>query len=392
MDGLIELGRRSVKDMEKSNHFQPSPRTCSIIEVWPNAGQATSMTRIDANESQLRRELQHQGERESGPLFKLVCIWRDEDETLHSSQPIFLLTFDQLGLSPASLYLISRNCYGLHVFDDEDLRRTFFVGTVMYALVWTHDSHTSCTRALLLLRTGCGLSEGDAILDELVSILELYESHVGNQHYLQYVVGLHISRFVDESIQVELEFIRNMESRTGYGSWTSGRPSLPQPDVRKLAEWSAKIGASVVNLANQVRHADISRSLVSFIQGDVQRGQPSRHSSSRPSDLSALLPTLEKQIASQLSYISYLQERAKSLSTVVRWPPTAKLTPRAELTECLDFCPSGPRGCPRRPLHCGQVRTGQLVHENHCRYDHGLPARHLLRCLVCHSFARLGAV
>lgn len=318
MDGLVELGRRSLREIKKHNHFRPSRSGCSIIETRPDQpGQPSSISRIDITESQLRAELEGQSDQGTRRLFELVCIWRDEDEVLHSSQGTFLLVFDYLGLSPAAMYLVSRNCYGFHVLPGLDSRRTFFVGTIMYALVWTYDVETSRTRALLLLRTGCGLTEGADILDELISILDVYKSHLRDPYYLHYIIGLQVSRFVDKSIQVELDFVRKMESSTGYGSWTSGQPSRPQPDVRKLTEWSADIGSSVVNLANQVRHADVPRSLASFIQDDLRSGQFGPRDHTVDPDISVLLPIMDRQAASQLSYIAYLQERAKSLSSVV---------------------------------------------------------------------------
>ena len=294
--------------------FAPTRDLCSIIEA---IGEPPALTHTTMSGAQVVRRLQRDqpdGRLAEPDRFRLVSIWREEDEIICLSAGNFLTIFEQLHLAPASLYLVHRNCYGLHHFETPQSGRTFFIGTIMYALIWSHGGHHSSTNALLLLRTGCGLKSGSEVLDELVSILRTYISQSHTPHYLFFVASLQISRFVDQNIQLQLRDIRTLEGRTGHGAWTTGNHR--QDTVKDFTRYSKAAGGSVVILANQVRHADIAQSLVSFVR-DEYTSDSRRIRSTTSFNIQSELTTIERLITSQRAYIAYLQERAKVLSTVV---------------------------------------------------------------------------
>jgi hypothetical protein len=225
--------------------------------------------------------------------------------------------------------MIRSNSYGFHRFpvnksSTEDSTYSFFLGTVLYGLIWSFDPKTMATRAILMPRRSNGLKNGEAAFRDFSVILQLYQNHIDSPCLPAFVACIHIIQFVDEYIAVELHDIHKMEINTGHGPWSNPLVSTAGLEPTQLTDWSGQVGSWLVNLANQLRHEEIAASLITFIlerekhvwTQDIPASYLVRHDASMETFIS-VAPMLQNQIANGKSYVNYLQERARSQSSVV---------------------------------------------------------------------------
>jgi len=327
MEGLRQLARSSFIGQT----FSPPDSDFELINIVTFPSSPTSNTLLRMERDELERAIDNSNPSGGGAdaTLQLVNVRRQDNETLLCSPNMFLHIFKIFGLEPYILYMIRSNCYGFHQFPAnkssvEDSSYSFFLGTVLYSLIWSFNPKTRATRAILMPRRSNGLKNGEAAFRDFRVILQTYQDHIRSPCLPAFVACIHIIHFVDEYIAVELQDIRQMEINTGHGPWNNPLVSKAGFEPTKLTSWSGQVGAWLVNLANQLRHEDIAASLTAFILSrqkhtwcqDIQASHLARHDESMETFLS-VIPVLQNQVANGKSYVNYLQERARSQSTVV---------------------------------------------------------------------------
>lgn len=350
MEGLQELARSTF---HKEQQFCGSGSDFDIISISAFPSQPTSYMAVPASEGELEPFLAqaapwNKGE-DAEATLKLVHIPRENDGTLRISQHIFLDIFQSFNTEPHTLYMISRNCYGFHCFkanntSTENISYTFFIGTVLYMLIWSFNPVSMTTRAMLLPRRSNGLRDGKAAFCEFENIVHLYKDYIYTLCLLVFVSSVHVIHFIDEYIAVELNEIRDIEANTGHGAWIKSR-SKDRFDIGEITEWSKRVGGCLVDLSNQFRHEQIATSLISFLhgQGDSDWSQNIQDAYLRKHDagmeiFKSAIPVLQRQADNGKLYVEYLQERAKSQSSVVRFLESSSLLSLDLTTPSFSAC------------------------------------------------------
>ena len=85
---------------------------------------------------------------------------------------------------------------------------SFFLGTVLYVLIWSFNPRSLKTRAMLLTRRSSGLHNGEETFRQFRNILQSYKNYLYTPGLLAFVASAHIIQFVDEYILVELRLMR----------------------------------------------------------------------------------------------------------------------------------------------------------------------------------------
>jgi hypothetical protein len=331
MEGLQELARQTFN---REQYFIPQHLSTSyeiiLIATFPSNPVLSQM--IFTQEINLCRDLSEPFDADFGgespeATLKLVRIPRGDNGDINISKRIFLEIFTSFSIDPYIQYFLARNCYGFHSVKSvdpstDDPTYSYFIGTVLYVLIWSFKPKNMETRAILLPRRSNGLGDGDGAFRDFDNILDLYKCHIYTPCLLSFIASIHIIQFVDEYISLELQQIRDIEAHTGHGAW---KPTMPRGrlPIDEITKCSQEIGACLVDLANQTRHERIAASLLAYSNDktiDWQRSMPdaclSKYNSST-TVLNSIALTLQNQVNSGISYIEYLQERAKSQSSVV---------------------------------------------------------------------------
>ncbi|KAN0115485.1 hypothetical protein V8E51_005029 [Hyaloscypha variabilis] len=329
MEGLQELAKEMF---EKEQQFRQVSSPIDLINISASPSEDMSYGVVEVHNRYLVSALDGEA------TLKVVRILREDNEILNISRDLFMEIFQLFEIEAYILYLISRNSYGFHRFEatkssSNDSLSSFFLGTVLYVLIWSFNPRSLKTRAMLLTRRSSGLHNDKETFRQFQNILRFYKNYVYTPGLLAFVAGAHIIQFVDEYILLELRLIRSIEAGTGHGTWRSELPRVhghvvrdeltrKSDDITLITRSSGMVGGCLVDLANNARHAEIASSLLAFLLEKIDSSHLAQDFDRRNYDASAkalqlLVPTLQGQIKSAKSYIRYLQEQARNQSSVL---------------------------------------------------------------------------
>jgi hypothetical protein len=135
-------------------------------------------------------------------------------------------------------------------------------------------------------------------------------------------VVVHLTQWLDEFLYVQLNIIRNVELISGHGPYGSQQSCNT---VDQLTDQSKRVGRLLVNIAKCSRHQEIARSMIKFLDaGGLSGLYPQVPESMIPrlrqsnSELSSGLHVLKQRLDGTALSIPYMEERARSQSSVVR--------------------------------------------------------------------------
>ena len=236
------------------------------------------------------------------PSITFLQIPMDRAQSLQITQAAFIHLVTSMGLDPQVLYLIVHNYDGYHHLSGIDNTATEFLGTSPFSLIWNHRPQSQCTIALILVRR-------DSPFPEFLHLANTYRNHLANPRLLPFLAILYIVRVFDRSTAQDLEKIHYVEARTGYGPNNPISPST-RFNIHDISNWLKEIGALQAYFANKHRQLDIVRQIIpSITQGNIQNDQD---------PLCMALPTIGDIVRTLDGYITYLEERSKTLVSIVR--------------------------------------------------------------------------
>jgi hypothetical protein len=331
MEGLQELSASQSNDKWQFNHLQnrsPSGYTAIKITTFSTKEPLYESRSIAWNQAEdvldvLANHPVPNGGEDAEAYLELLKIPIDDHEVLQIAKQDFLNIIACYNIHPYIRQLLQNNSYGFHQYPaQQGNSSTFYIGTLLYILIWSFDAATMTTAAILLPRESNGFTNGAAAFDEFQTILRIHKSHLYSPYLLAFIAGMHITRWLDNWTYHHLRGIRNAEQATGHGPYGwAGKISL---DVDAITRCSRHIGEILVNLANQLRHEDIMDSLIASISDDDSYKNSCRTQILFPKlydegmqTFRSVKSALQRQMMSRRSTVTYLQERARSQSTVV---------------------------------------------------------------------------
>ncbi len=257
--------------------------------------------------------------------LKLVFIDRALDVTLGVSRGVFEEIVVIMNADPSVLYMIHRDYDGFHEYHGKGYYQTRFVGTPLYALLWTFDPLTCTTRGVFFRRLW-------NTFDSFGDMLRIYQKEICYSHVLSFVSILFLLNWFDtQTNERELDPIRTIESATGFGprKTSSEMPGLKKFDIDELTRWSQTVGEVAGNITNKLRHQRNSQLMLEKIKADdsssfLFEDSPlwewsTKYEQSRLS-LIAAIPSVEKHMDTYCEYLKYLKDRSERLASVVSTP------------------------------------------------------------------------
>ncbi|WZH50255.1 uncharacterized protein QYS62_011499 [Fusarium acuminatum] len=322
MDGLRALARTKAISHGSFQESQIGARYFSMIRVFAYPTQDPTYERGDVPEEGVSEPLGHPQEaaQYANARLNLVIIPRDDTETIKMSRNNFLRLYDSFNIDPSTLDHICQNWYG---FDFSGTMYngacTFFIGTVLYTLAFSFNPATTETSAILLPRDSNGFSTGLEATREFETILRSYIDKLRSPTTLILVALVHLEQWLDMSIYRQLRDIRRAEHKSGYGPYGMRSKRV---EIDTLTRLSIEIGTTLVTLSNTVRHQEIAKSLVEFLDESAKPDAKNSFAPARIKEVcdASFLPAidhLKRQLKGGALSTKYLQERTQSQSDVI---------------------------------------------------------------------------
>ncbi|KAI1490376.1 hypothetical protein F5X96DRAFT_679103 [Biscogniauxia mediterranea] len=248
--------------------------------------------------------------------FTLVCIPQNRGEKLTVGHGVFMNMFEHFKIERRFLHLVKTNRYGLHHSTDGTVV-SYYIGTALYTIMWSFDVSTRETKAILL-----SASTNASALDGFYELVRLEAANIHSPFLLAWATLVHLSNWMDNSTFISLNRIRKLEQITGYGPFGAYN-MYDEVTMRELTKASKTIGSIQVELANQIRHIAIGSSVASHLTTIIANSDSYAAEAFRSrckSELEAFsvtVPLLRQSLSDSDAYVSYLQERVKSQSSVV---------------------------------------------------------------------------
>ncbi|KAI5923242.1 hypothetical protein F4810DRAFT_669491 [Camillea tinctor] len=253
----------------------------------------------------------------TGATFTLLSIRRNKDEKLMIDHDVFSTIFQYFKIERRFLQLVRTNRYGLH-YDREGDVVSYYIGTALYTIMWSFDVSTRETCAILLSRYKPESFE----LDGFQQLVKLEAAKLHSPFFLAWDVLVHLSNWLDRSTYISLIELRKLEGVTGYGFYGNVKLDV-EASMEELTQASKHIGSVQVKLANQSRHIAIALSIATHLATQMAEVDSYATEIFRPQcceelkAFSVTMASLQRCLNDSSAYVSYLQERVKSQSSVV---------------------------------------------------------------------------
>lgn len=329
MDGLRNVAEGIFQSAQEFNEraagFEYNALEITKPDEGPTRCQAHILTQGELCKfGDSSRLWQQESSKRQPSTFRLIAVPRSHDKSLLISKEGFWRLFKSMDLDMWVLHSVARKYFGFNFYRAPNGCTTCFVGTVFYALVWTFDPSSRSTNVIALVRQSNGLKGGNAIYAELAAMLQDYASFIDNPYLPVVIAAIHIVRFLDQSLGVGFDVIREVEAKTGHGAWFD--PHGSKMSIDDITVWSRTTGAIRVDTSNHFRHVEIANALLSAISNDLcdmrscMRGNGHENYESSKAELQAVADIVQRQVDSCKATARYLQERVKSQADVVRLP------------------------------------------------------------------------
>ncbi|KAI1389240.1 uncharacterized protein F4822DRAFT_405447 [Hypoxylon trugodes] len=329
MEGLRKVAASTFSATQKFLDHRPSFQF-DTIEIalpaqLPNDTEFHHAKLTESNLGQWATSNICAGIKESRASLKLVRIQRDLNAALYVSAGGFHDLFTSMKADTTALHLICHDKDGYYEFLDNSagFLSTRFLGTSIFAIVWTYDPSTACIVGVFV----------DRLLDsffDLGHILRVYGECVATPYVLCIAVVVHQIQWQDISTAAGLANLRTVEGRTGFGPHGNAIENPLQQregifSIDDLAIWTQRVGEVAGNIKNKMRLQRIAQQMLeTMLQAhkggemvEVPEGSMRANYRTSLHTLRERVPILERQMATDSEYLSYLQYRAEKLSGVL---------------------------------------------------------------------------
>ena len=151
-----------------------------------------------------------------------VRIPRADNQILSVSAKDFKDLTELFNLEPLAVYLLARNSYGFRHLPPSGKKagvHTFFVGTVSHMLIWSFDSQTLRTGAILMPRFSSHYGGAQVTWELVTNLLKCHERRIFSPGLLVFVSAVFFLIVGDRHTIRQQKTIRDIEVQTGYGAW-----------------------------------------------------------------------------------------------------------------------------------------------------------------------------
>jgi hypothetical protein len=319
-----EIGNYSIKDPPKLERFQ--------IRIDEN-GLAIPKKTNESSKSYLSRvcHMTPYDKSTDKATFDLIHITREKAGDPPNIEPdLYTHLRQNQWFDHSILDILHNKNYGFHHIPEEESKtqvHTFIITSVLYTLVWAYHTPTATTKAMLVSRSCNIVGDSKATYEGFTTLLGSYQDHIQNPILLFFISSSHLMSVVDRCLVEVRGIIRDIENRTGHGLWHNQEPDK-RTNIERVTlkdKWdnimadSKSAAERTTTLANLERQVELASELNSFIINKSDEHFWKDSDCANISRQSFIFATnfIQKRVTDAKFNVSYLQERAKTQSTVV---------------------------------------------------------------------------
>ena len=254
---------------------------------------------------------------EAACSLKIVCVPTDGRGGMFVPERTFSGILAELDADPWVEHLIQTSAYGFHHSGRVTSgRATYFLGTTFVWAVWTtrpEKTGYATTRCLFLVPGHApDAASTHQHLRALIKCLVACERNAMSWAYLPFVMSLDVLRYRERRLLHCLDMIRDVEAKTGHGSW--GVTGLFTEDRDHITNLTSRLGAALNNNSNNLKHMNIVESIWTYLESHLLKAEddgPDSHGFLSAIDI------LRRQSSGVREQAQYLDLRIRSQSSVV---------------------------------------------------------------------------
>ena len=322
MEGLRNLSKTAFDQSSVLRSPPTNYRFDTLSVVEDNHGNTT----IDQKKSSESEVAAWAASKSSNITLMLIRLDRGaRGATLQVSENLFSSLVTGFRANLAALYMIGHDYDGFHSFpggSNGHYLPTWFVGTPLYAVMWTFDTTLNRASAIFINRRLDSFSK-------LVKMLEEFKNLAYAPHLVGFTIAVHqLHHFDSDTSGSDLHRIKEVETKTGFSPWSDNSTRQRRPgsraftfSVTELAEHLRNIREISGQLANKIRHLKTSQDMLDAVLAENAKVKaassvPTKYKTSLEA-LSEAVPIVQKQTEACVEYLVYLQHRTERLAEVV---------------------------------------------------------------------------
>lgn len=321
MDSLGAEAEEKILDII----FEPAAIRHDVVRIeTPRFEQAnTSFEQKSLNDAELRAFIDDSTSRSDMIATKIVRIYYHPEAGITSHLSLFRRLWDSFRLDPYMIYMFRHNVPGFFQLPSTTSKEPllkFYMNCQAYWFIWTYDTSTLSTNAVLISRRSAGGRDSWAPLQ---SRLKRHLALAGHPLYLAIVPALERVAFLDRFCTIQHKRIGGIEKETGFSHFHLDKPAPEmkgaEAQLAQLAEMSRLASSVLVGLADMTQHLESSTNVVdeALSFGSVTGSHHDPVMLAKGAEIKKIATVLHPQLKQRFGRISYLKERGENQLTVV---------------------------------------------------------------------------
>lgn len=350
MEGLRILGCSSEFPLTYPGRGVPSPAARITtpptgISTW-KASTWENLTSL--GQTDLPQFFHDDAGNNNPPSLRLASVFVSGPGRVYADQRVFEGVLREIEADVWVVHFLKTLPYGFHYSDNATQPGgtvTYFLGTSFVWSLWTcrHVAETGrfVTKCLVLNPAGARFSierkavnitsdpvthdhpDGQrATMTHLTPLFEALNTFQGDAHsalWMPLVFAANALRWREKSILGVLDTIRMVESKTGHGSWGSGRFEESRDAIPEL---TAELGSAFNTVGNTMKHLGIIGQVLDYleeVEGRMARVGMEKSEGVKVSDASILeaVKMYRRQCLSAKEQCGYLEIRIRNQTSVL---------------------------------------------------------------------------
>ena len=274
------------------------------------------------NSAELQTFIEPPPSSSDGISTKLVRIHYRSDVGIKSTAPMLRKIWHAFRLDQYMVYMFHRNVPGYFQLpsSSNETLLNFYINCQAYWMLWSYDSATLSTNAVLISRISPG---GRATYPFVHDHIERYSSLAGHPLFLAVTTAIERAAYIDKFLRAQHKRIGRTEQYTGFSHFYIDSPQHHTEIAEEtLAQWSnqSRSASSVlVGLADMMQHLQLLTTVVDAFLNFSLSGtmQGIDLIMQRDVAVKSVGSVLRPQVKERFGYVSYIKDRAQNQLTVV---------------------------------------------------------------------------
>ncbi|KAK3985414.1 hypothetical protein QBC44DRAFT_404551 [Cladorrhinum sp. PSN332] len=325
MDGLRELATSTSTLVHKMDLPSKAHNQFTSLYITP-IGNSFDVQRVVLDQTDLAGFFRQGLRKDLIDSLRLIVVPTDQAGKPLIDGSIWRSILVQMKLDPWVEHLIRIGGNGFHhsgeATKDGEVASSF-LGTTISFSIWTTQWDHSCqfyiNRYLVLDRRAVNQQFDHPLVTGLLNQVDLFKKESCSALYLPFLLTVRGLRYRENRLVSKLDLVRDVERRTGHGSWGRGTFETQGETITKL---TAMLGKALGNLGSTWKHLNMIEDLFSHLdalsarmdQLGVLRSQRTTESDASIMDA---VPILRQQAAAAREQCQYLESRVKNQSSVL---------------------------------------------------------------------------